>query len=174
MTMNPELKPFIATLGLEYSATFVPQSLSRNRGEKHPSLNWRVVLAKGGDAILTDYMQGIAHVPGYSKMPRLFDGGPREWQFACHRAAETGRYPVRRFLDKPLPPPDLTDVLYGLTIDGDAADYTFEDWCSNYDYDTDSRKAEETYNVCREHGRKLQRMLGAASLAKLRDLFQDY
>lgn len=32
---------------------------------------------------------------------------------------------------------------------------TFEDWCSEYGYDTDSRKAERTYKVCQKQAIEL-------------------
>jgi hypothetical protein len=177
----------IASLGLEYNAVFVPQSASRNSQEKNPSLNWRVsIIRRGADnghgrvvgkgaAIATDYMQGIAHVPTYNKMPRGHMGNLTTWKQGCERAAETGKYPGRtswQFL--PLPAPPIADILYSLLMDGDAADETFDDWCSNYGYDTDSRSAEATYNACRDTGRQLQRMFTRAELSALREAFQDY
>ena len=73
-----------------------------------------------------------------------------------------------------LPPPPLTDVLYSLLLDGGAAEYSFEEWASNYGYDSDSRKAEATYNECRDIGRQLERMFTRDELAALREAFQDY
>lgn len=80
---NAKLDAFIATLGLEYTATFVPQSQSRNAEEKTKSLNWRVRVSRSTHdtpqyhpahpsvTIATDYMQGIGHIPTWNKMPRV-------------------------------------------------------------------------------------------------------
>ncbi len=182
MTDHTELDAFIASLTLEYSATFVPQSQSRNANEKNHSLNWRVSVMPKESAgrtnlhlrIMTDYMQGIGHVPEDSA--DLF----KRYGHSCSIArdayerqiAQTGKYGP--FHSRPLPPPALRDVLYSLMSDGAASETTFEEWASEYGYGTDSRKAEEMYRTCDEHGKKLTRMIGTNNLAKLRELFQDY
>ncbi len=57
--------------------------------------------------------------------------------------------------------PSIADVLGSLMVDASAIDHiTFEDWADNFGYDLDSRKAERTYNVCRETGARLVEMLG--------------
>ncbi len=177
---NATLDAFIETLGLTYSAVFVPQNVSRNAGEKHPSLNWIVIIGKGVPAggvspvvIRTDYMQGIGHLP--ESEATLFRAFGHSNSLARdeynRRVANSGRYGLS---NRKLPSPPLRDVLYSLVLDGDADDYTFEEWCSNYGLATDSRKAEQTYSQCRGIGAKLRRMLGAPNLARLRELFQDY
>lgn len=57
--------------------------------------------------------------------------------------------------------PDLDSVLHALIMDGEANDYdNFEEWASNFGYDTDSRKAEQTYLDCKDNGKKLDYLLG--------------
>ncbi len=58
--------------------------------------------------------------------------------------------------------PDVADVLDCLASDasGVVNAQDFEDWCMEYGYDTDSRKAERTYNVCKMQARKLQELVG--------------
>lgn len=176
--MNAELKTFVNSLGLEYSATFVPQSASRNSAEKNRSLNWRVSIRSqrgAGTTIATDYMQGIGHIPKDPQVTAHHKGARRdcimidEYERQC---AETGKYGMGNH--KTIPAPALLEVLYGLVLDSDADEYSFEAWADNLGYDTDSRKAESVYNACREIGQKLRLMLGAENLAKLRELFQDY
>lgn len=194
--MNDEQKAKLAerlaTLNLEYTAVFVPQSASRNSAEERPTLNWRVTIERPQDPrrgcrhsppIATDYQQGIGHVPG---IPQTWGRGEtrevREHRQLCEAAAESGKYPkdgvrLNSVLGPrlvPLPAPPLADVLYSLLLEGDAADQTFEEWCDNYGYDVDSRTAEKTYNACRDMGQKLQRMFTRAELEELRELFQDY
>src|SRR5688572_11046040 len=58
--------------------------------------------------------------------------------------------------------PSLADVLQCLALD--ATDYdgcrSFEDWCGDYGYDSDSRKAEATWRQVESQTRKLRVLLG--------------
>lgn len=58
--------------------------------------------------------------------------------------------------------PTALDVLDCLASDACGVDNagTFEDWCAEYGYDTDSRKAEKTYNTCVKQASKLRDLLG--------------
>lgn len=58
--------------------------------------------------------------------------------------------------------PTVRDVLECLLSDasGVANSESFEDWCGDYGYDTDSRKAERTYNACVEQTESLRQLLG--------------
>lgn len=52
--------------------------------------------------------------------------------------------------------PDPAEVLASAAQDyADARGLTFEDWAGNLGYDTDSRKAEKTYDACMAMGDKL-------------------
>lgn len=57
-------------------------------------------------------------------------------------------------------PPKHDEVLYCLLGDEGCAKDTFPDFCANFGYDVDSRKALETYLACQENGRKLRKALG--------------
>lgn len=54
--------------------------------------------------------------------------------------------------------PERADVIDCLMLDSDALDYSFQDWCDNCGYDSDSISALETYNECCKIGRKLMKM----------------
>lgn len=57
--------------------------------------------------------------------------------------------------------PEAVEVLDCLISDSrGVVDEGFEDWADNYGYDSDSRKAERTYLVCREQAVKLEAFLG--------------
>lgn len=57
--------------------------------------------------------------------------------------------------------PTAADVLYCLISDTTSVDNarSFEDWCAEFGYDTDSRKAEKIYKQCLAIGEKLHRFL---------------
>lgn len=65
--------------------------------------------------------------------------------------------------------PTIGDVLDCLA--SDAACYenagSFEDWCSEYGYDTDSRRAERTYKTVERQSVKLARFLGDSAYQTL-------
>lgn len=55
--------------------------------------------------------------------------------------------------------PELDMVLENLFMDSQASEISFDDWCNNFDYDTDSRKALEMYLGCQENDKKLKQAL---------------
>ena len=59
-------------------------------------------------------------------------------------------------------PPTLAEVLDCLASDASGVDnaQSFEAWASEYGYDTDSRKAEKTYNICVQQAQELKILLG--------------
>lgn len=69
-------------------------------------------------------------------------------------------------------PPTLEDVVNALVLDAAGFENarTFEDWCGEYGYDTDSRKAERTYNAIKRQTAKFKALidpLGAAAWQNL-------
>lgn len=69
--------------------------------------------------------------------------------------------------------PDLLDVLQCLLSDGSAADESFDDWCANFGYDTDSRKAFATYELCKKTGEMLAQGFTKQELEDLNEMFSD-
>lgn len=179
-----EIISLIESLGLSYSAQFVPFSQSRNKDEKQPSLNWKVTIAKGNHSsqqLTTDYMQGIGHLPGfsYSASTKIAEHANVEY------AVESGKWDARhdkagfrtipQFQWKAIKPPELIDVLYSLVLDSDVINYSsFEDWADCFGYDADSRQAEKINNDCLQIALKLRSILGDSTMQKLQEAFQDY
>jgi hypothetical protein len=58
--------------------------------------------------------------------------------------------------------PKVDDVLNSLALDSSGIENarSFEDWASDYGYDTDSRKAAQTYKVYQQQAAKLKKFLG--------------
>lgn len=57
--------------------------------------------------------------------------------------------------------PKADDVLNCLASDYTEENASFEDWCAEFGYDTDSRKAERTFRVCQKQTAMLEHFLGA-------------
>ncbi len=56
--------------------------------------------------------------------------------------------------------PNREDVLSALLSDAQAGEKTFADFCADFGYDEDSRRALRTWSACRAMSRKLRRLLG--------------
>ena len=70
--------------------------------------------------------------------------------------------------------PTAAGVLYCLLLDADSAGQSFANWCSDFGYDTDSRKALNTYLVCGDIARDLRKVFGREQLDHLRELLEQY
>lgn len=70
--------------------------------------------------------------------------------------------------------PTLDEVLYSLSRDADCVRHgqTFEEFCADFGYDSDSIKAKGIFDACRETWSALVRF--GADFEKLDSLFQDY
>lgn len=88
-----------------------------------------------------------------------------------HRIVRTDRVKVQ-YGSLELRPPKLEDVFYSLTMDSDALEYSFSDWCDNFGYDTDSVKANTTYKLCQENAFMVKGL--GFDIEKLREHYQDY
>jgi hypothetical protein len=65
-------------------------------------------------------------------------------------------------------PPTAAETLYCLASDAHGTrDTSFEDWCREYGYDDDSRKAEATFDACCEVYTELEKLFGSEVLEEL-------
>ncbi len=56
--------------------------------------------------------------------------------------------------------PTVADVVACLLLDAGALVVSFEEWCSDMGYDSDSREAERTYHACITSGKQARALLG--------------
>jgi len=107
---------------------------------------WRVAFAAGKSRFETDYYTGLGH-----------------------------RKPLKHISGtiKPVSP-CAADVLYSLILDSSAINTSFEYWCSDYGYDSDSISAFDTYLKCCEIAKDLRRVFNHKQIETLRSLLEDY
>lgn len=135
------LSDALAAAGVSIAAKLVRLPLSKPGKDidwEDSAFHWECVLKYQGREMKQSYKMGCGNVktrPGKS------------WE---DHTVTVGAYE-----------PSAADVVSSLVLDGSACDETFEDWCSNFGSDTDSRKALETYLACQEGGKKIRRLLGA-------------
>jgi hypothetical protein len=180
--MTIDRNALISELGLTVESVFVPFSQSRNKGEKHPSLNWRVTIKRNGrDVVTTDYMAGCGHCPAYKADSKTLGGryslmrdGYIRWECEHGFKAAYNMQVMMSDRKHPLEPGTL-DVLNSLVMDSDVLDAGgFEQWASDLGYDTDSRNAESIYRACLDIALKMRAGLGDAGLQSLRNAFEGY
>jgi hypothetical protein len=70
--------------------------------------------------------------------------------------------------------PNAACVLYSLVMDSEAINGSFDNWCSNFGYDSDSIKALNTYQECCKIGKEFNKLFDRTELEALREMLQDY
>lgn len=76
-------------------------------------------------------------------------------------------------LRKPVTP-CAAGVLHSLILDSSACEQSFESWCNDLGYDSDSRKAYATYEACQKNADKLARVIPRSVREQLQEALQDY
>lgn len=69
--------------------------------------------------------------------------------------------------------PERSDLIACLLSDASAGSESFEDYCINFGYDTDSRKAYATWLACQTTARDIKFLLGA-DLEMFQEAAEDY
>ena len=62
----------------------------------------------------------------------------------------------------------IDSCLYSLILDADSIEYTFNEFCDNFGYDSDSIKANNIYKACIKTSKQLNRLFNADELNQLR------
>lgn len=158
--IRTSVEAFLQQNGIAYAVRYVGETVKTDTDPKGWKCDeWRVTLSKGAGKIECPYYTGLGHrkIPALQKARVL-----KEYHHSRH--AEFAK-PVA---------PHAADVLHSLTLDGQAADMSFHDWCADYGYDSDSIKALGIYNECCKTGRELRAMFGRDGLQTLSEMLQDY
>jgi hypothetical protein len=70
--------------------------------------------------------------------------------------------------------PSAASILHSLLSDGQALETSFEYWCSDYGFDSDSISALNTYKACCEIGKKLNMFFNHEEREQLAKLVEEY
>lgn len=124
---------------------------------------WQATITNGKNQQVFDYYTGTGHRKFFKSV--FFDTRVYSQQ-EKRRYIEENSQPVE---------PVAAALIHSLFLDGEACNYSFEEWAGNYGYDEDSRKALETYLQCQKVGGQLRRIIGNNELlSALSDALQDY
>lgn len=204
ITPQDKLDAFIKDNNLELKTTFVPFSFSRNAKkldlsnwdkkttnlykEKDINLNWKISLKGKKHAFTTDYSKGIGHL-GYQWLNSFFQiknvDDSRTANNYLYDGIEKGiAYKVDTVeafkagglkKKKAFPDPSIKEVLESLSLDADVIYHpTFESWAQEFGYDTDSRKDEKVYNMCKEIANDFLKVIGSKEkIQELREILWE-
>jgi len=149
-TYEQQAIDFLAATNTEFLATFKKNGKHFDDDKDFRDI-YKVTLKKGSRSYSFDFGQSIMNSQYYQdtiqERTYTLSGGCRTGNYTINAIEkyQSGSRPLK--LVKGLPP-TAYDVLTCLTKYDPG---TFEDFCSNYGYDTDSRKAEKIYKeVCDE------------------------
>lgn len=154
---------FLADNKITFAAALIGETVKENNWECD---QWRVMFSKEGKSFETMFYTGLGHRQ-WDKIGKVENANYKGSRKSMHFAA------LEKQHKKPVAP-NAASVLHSLTMDAQALDMSFDYWASDYGYDTDSRKALETYQACCDIGHKLKLIFSRAELETLREMLQDY
>ncbi len=161
----PQRRHFADVLAIHRITMEVVQLTNETHEDYGPgSTHWRCTFKRAGHPgeLVTPFHQGV----GISYKGNVEPG--LSWQEYMSKPWLIKERPWVRRRAKPIPPKP-EDVMSALISDARADDQTFEEWSSDFGYDTDSRKAFELFHRCAEIGKKLRVFLGPAILEEFRN-----
>jgi hypothetical protein len=135
---------------------------------------YQAQVTRAGKSEFFDYSGGVAAFLS-SRDRALLVAPVRDWRGLCGHILKG-----TRLIDCPdvaaayeriysASKPEAESLLDCLKLDASGPD-TFEEWASEYGYDTDSRQAEATFRACQDNSRRLKSLLGREAFAELQQL----
>jgi len=177
MTTTETMAEFVARLGITMESKPQPNNPNADADTwSKDASHWLCLLSREGAPIMpVPFSQGAAH--------RRWKKHPDTWSCRHARGAVDADFKRLGYkagasamhvrpqiqVDKWIlaectepTPPDAATVLDCLASDSSSYDNArnFDDWCSEFGYDSDSRKAERTYRICGEQAKALRHFLG--------------
>lgn len=172
------LAAFLEAEGI--TATAEPASHNPNAapGSFEGAAHWSVTLKRGGETMVVPFSMGSAHRTWRRNWQAIRDPQGRKILHDRYGTQPKGGAPVPMMLGGLHPdllpltepvPPDAAGVLDCLASDCASVENvrSFEEWAEEFGYDTDSRRALETYRACERLNAALARFLGGSAYGVL-------
>lgn len=169
-TQDLMIEKLLIARGVSYSCVTIEELATNPDGWVCDK--YKVTFSREGKSISFDYSCGIGH--RINKLPLKSDENHtfRLASKMCNDKSLRQKNPS--WQDRQwLVIPSAASVLYCLLLDAQCGSETFEDFCSNCGYDTDSRKALETYLACQETNTKL-RFFSGELRSQFEEILEDY
>lgn len=157
----------VETAGVAYRAVYVGECKNAFNGDLTMD-QWRCEFAPASTKRAPqyfDFFMGLGHRID-SEMSKIARGLKyRPGTVAFETYVTNAMQPVA---------PSPASLLYSLILDSSAVGQSFESWCDEYGYDTDSRKAHQTYMDCQANADKLARVFAPDVIRQLTEALQEY
>lgn len=185
------LKQLIDTLGITLTAVSAPFNPNMDDSQKmfhwacsispkdRPLDGFNVMFSKGGGRLkVRDKVQTWAVAGATFNDVRKIKDNVRSYYYDFDRKRIMTHYGKITAWESDLAaqvleaaPPTAEEVLDALLMEASALDYdTFEDWASDYGYDTDSIKARDTFHFIRRQSKNLIKLLGRENFRKAMEM----
>lgn len=136
--------------------------------------HFHVSLQRGARVFGFEYSKGSGH-RAWKKLARFHDAPgavnraqpPSHWLSKYPPHERNGNVRAWILRNSEAPPPTLAEIIECLDSDAGVLGTTFEDWCADFGYDPDSRKAEASYRACDEQAKRMLAVLSREELATL-------
>lgn len=157
--------------GITYAAVLTQKGAidpPREKGAKgweHDA--WRVTFTRDGrEPFALDYRMGIGNrkLPAGYVNPAAIGPAPLRHGTIAWAEREARKVPQA---------PHPADILYSVISD-DPRGESFGDWCANFGYDDDSRRAMDIYLSCQKQTDDARRFFGAELIRAFAEALQDY
>lgn len=157
--IKADVDAYLAENGITYVVRYVGET---TRDEEWQCDQWRITLTGKSAKIETDYFTGLGR-------RKPVKGAPKN---TANKNTIASKSWERHYL-KPVTPL-AADMLHSLVLESSAVDMSFVDWCADYGYNDDSRKALAMYEACCQVGLDLRKLLTHDQRETLREMLQDY
>ena len=135
------------------------------KNNKYLQDKWTVTVSYKDHSYSTQYSAGIGHRKLITSVKKERN---QYWNNITHSYKNEREACNAQWLK--LIPPTLSDVMYCLLVDARCVEGTFEDYCSEFGIDSDSRKALDVYLACQETRTAIIKMLGSVLFTELSSL----
>lgn len=117
---------------------------------------YSVSIGTGSSMFTTQYKCGLGH----SKKVK-FHSNPDHWD----KKERKYIVPVK---------PKNSDIMYSLLMDSEAGNYSFQDFCNNFGYSSESIKAFNIYQECEKISKNLRKVFTSEQLQQMKIALEDY
>ena len=156
----------VSVLMMEAGITWTVQYIGQEKPDEWDCDAWVFVLKSGKVSERFDYRTGLGHRGIHKTHSAWYRRDLKEHHRGNHaRITREWARPVK---------PQIAGLVYSIILDGMAAECTFAQWCAEFGYDTDSRKALATYEACQINHDKFAKLASPTTRAKLAELLAEY
>lgn len=163
--MPTELEKYLSEIGVTLKAKHSRLVTRESDGSavKWPHDEWDVTVLYQGRKHSDTFKQGIGHRKPvhWVKVTGIGRNNRYDERRHCYYRDDVDMAESGASIPKP---PTAGDVVACLVSDAQSAESTFEEWCSDLGYDSDSRKAFDTYQACLKIRSDMVRMFGVSTL----------